>query len=228
MGKPPNRHDPNPSDDPKQARRKAGPQDSPASTKKGRPRDPEAYQAILKAARRFAREKTSYKDVSIEAIANEARSSKATIYRWWESKALLLREACWMNRFKAVQEKDLESDLIRMIQDEVRVQTEFMNRSTYAGTIAELIDLACDPKADPSRNLCPYEVETKEKIQTVFHRARARGDWVGPADVDLAYDVLFGTVFARCTAHGNPFTHTDARLLAKTILCAVEVERAAG
>lgn len=62
----------------------------PASKRStGRPRSKASHEAILQAVAQLLDDKP-YADVSIEAIANLAGVSKATIYRWWPNKVALV------------------------------------------------------------------------------------------------------------------------------------------
>jgi AcrR family transcriptional regulator len=58
----------------------------------GRPRSEETRTQILAATLRLLETRT-IQSISIEAIAREAGVGKATIYRWWESKALVVIDA---------------------------------------------------------------------------------------------------------------------------------------
>ncbi len=190
----------------------------PKGARKGRPRDQESYAAILNAARKLAKEKYVYKEISIEAIAAEAKVSKSTIYRWWDSKAGLLREACWLGRFEPLQEKSLAADLEQLILDELSVQSELMNPTIYTSTVAELVEAAGQPTPDAPELCCPHEVDMKQRLSSAFHRARARGDWRGEADEGYAYDMICGTVFARCTVHRRTMTPEDRKALVHAVL----------
>ena len=58
----------------------------------GRPRSESTRQTILSAALKLLRTST-LQSITIEAIAKEAGVSKATIYRWWTSKASVIIDA---------------------------------------------------------------------------------------------------------------------------------------
>lgn len=58
----------------------------------GRPRSEKTRQVILSSALNLARNE-SLQSVTIEAIARTAGVSKATIYRWWDSKASIVIDA---------------------------------------------------------------------------------------------------------------------------------------
>ncbi len=59
---------------------------------RGRPRDPEVRERILDAARRLGLAQ-GYDAVSMDAIAEAAGASKATVYRSWRGKSALLCDA---------------------------------------------------------------------------------------------------------------------------------------
>src|SRR5215470_14101556 len=67
----------------------------------GRPRSEESRLSILRATLKLLRQ-TGFPELSIEAIAAEAQVSKATVYRWWPSKAALVADA-----FTASSEQEL-------------------------------------------------------------------------------------------------------------------------
>ncbi|WP_235879206.1 TetR/AcrR family transcriptional regulator [Burkholderia sp. USMB20] len=64
----------------------------PAPRGVGRPRSEETRTQILAATVRLLETRT-VQAISIEAIAKEAGVGKATIYRWWDSKALVVIDA---------------------------------------------------------------------------------------------------------------------------------------
>ena len=62
------------------------------TTEIGRPRDPRIDDAVLRATVQLIG-KTGYADLSVDAIARRAGTSKPAIYRRWPSKAHLVHEA---------------------------------------------------------------------------------------------------------------------------------------
>jgi len=87
---------------------------------RGRPRSEGTRQAILDAAVALIGA-GDYRDVSIDAIASQARVGKQSIYRWWPSKADLVLEAFTEHSLSRMPPlvpssdafADLEADLIR-------------------------------------------------------------------------------------------------------------------
>src|ERR1035438_8215685 len=59
----------------------------------GRPRSEQSRQAILGSTLKLLRQRGGFSDLSIEAIAADANVSKATVYRWWPTKAALVADA---------------------------------------------------------------------------------------------------------------------------------------
>src|SRR3974377_2575675 len=58
----------------------------------GRPRSEHSRQSILRSTLKLL-EKDGFPELSIEAIAADADVGKATVYRWWPSKAALVADA---------------------------------------------------------------------------------------------------------------------------------------
>jgi AcrR family transcriptional regulator len=65
---------------------------SAESKRRGRQRSEESEEAILSAVIHLLRDKP-LRDISIEAIARKAGVGKATIYKWWPSKAYIALDA---------------------------------------------------------------------------------------------------------------------------------------
>src|SRR5215469_9048148 len=63
---------------------------------RGRPRSEESEEAILAATLQLLTEKP-LRDISMEEIAREAGVGKATIYKWWPSKAYVALDAFLKN-----------------------------------------------------------------------------------------------------------------------------------
>src|ERR1700757_2995845 len=82
-------------------RRKAGQNGDGEKRAPGRPRSEESRQAILRSTLKLLTE-TGFPQLSIEAIAADADVGKATVYRWWPTKAALVADA-----FSASAEQEL-------------------------------------------------------------------------------------------------------------------------
>jgi AcrR family transcriptional regulator len=63
----------------------------PRSRPPGRPRSERAHRAILQAANELL-ESEGFAAVTVEAIAERAGVSKATVYRWWPNRAAVVMD----------------------------------------------------------------------------------------------------------------------------------------
>ena len=59
--------------------------------KRGRPRNIETQKAILSASYELLLE-SGFKAVTVDKIADRAKVSKATIYKWWPNKAAVVMD----------------------------------------------------------------------------------------------------------------------------------------
>ncbi len=185
--------------------------------KKGRPRDQVAHQAILEYTRKLAIEKTRYKDITVESIALGAKVSKSTIYRWWKTKAELIREACLMHNFKVPNKGSLIEDLEGLVRQEVDIQTKTASRPIFAGAWAELVELHNASGTPPGLVTCFFELENREMLSIIFAQATARGEWSGSVDLESAYEALFSAVFYRCIGRCAIFDEKRVKRLARHI-----------
>lgn len=186
-----------------------------AGMKRGRPRDKAAHKAIIDCTRRMAHEKVNYKDITVEGISKESKVSKTTIYRWWEHKAELVREACLLGRFPCPDTGALEGDLQDLVRQEIRVQTTCASRPVFAGLVAGLIAIS---DAAEVKKPCPYQAERYQVITQIFNNAIARGEWSGEFDLEATYETLFSMIFYRYIGLKKTFDEKQITRLANRIL----------
>ena len=159
----------------------------------GRPRSERSKTAILAAVRKLLL-RDGYSNLTIEAVAQEAGVSKATIYRWWGTKGELVLEAA---------EQEIAIGTVPDTGD---------SRADMDAAIAQLIDTFTRPLAsivifaaittggsDPKmaqifrdRFVYPWRVSAFEALE----RARGRGE-ISAEDLHFLLDMIVGTVFQR-------------------------------
>lgn len=172
----------------------AEPAESLSSNRAGRPRSEGCRQKVLAAADvLLARDGLAR--MSVDAVAQSAGVSKATIYRWWPNKSAIVMEA-----LLASTEADVyvpvspfpEEDLIARVRRTVAVF-----RGPRGRTIASLIGQAqSDPEiAEAYRQqlLGPRRVAMRAAIQ----RAVDAGLYRPNIDFDLAIDMVYGPLYQR-------------------------------
>src|SRR5579872_479681 len=89
----------------------------------GRPRSEDARKAILNSTLKLL-EEMGFPELSIEAIAADADVGKATVYRWWPSKAALVADAFSSSADKELRFPDtgsVRSDMSNQMKQLVRV-----------------------------------------------------------------------------------------------------------
>ena len=168
---------------------------------RGRPRDEEARTRILDAAMQVL-ENTCFNNATVDAIAERAGASKATIYRWWPNKAAVFIEA--LREATAVElpfpdTGDLRVDVHQQLQNFVKLLTGRRGR-TFKAFIAAA---QSDPDvAEAFRELWikPRRAVTK----VVLERHREAGRLAAQIDLEVALDLLYGPFYFRLmSGHGT-------------------------
>ena len=109
----------------------------------GRPRDPRIDDSVLRATVDLLGE-TGYADLSVDAIAKRAGTSKPAIYRRWPSKAHLVHEAVFpiSEATDLPDTGSLSGDVREMVRRSTGVLTTPAARAAMPGLLAEM---ATDP-----------------------------------------------------------------------------------
>jgi AcrR family transcriptional regulator len=109
------------------------------TTDLGRPRDPRIDDAVLRATVQLIG-KTGYADLSVDAIARRAGTSKPAIYRRWPSKAHLVHEAVFpIGDATALPDTgSLAGDVREMMRRTVAVLTGPAARAALPGLVGEM------------------------------------------------------------------------------------------
>ena len=161
----------------------------------GRPRSEQSRQAILRSTLKCLRQQGGFPDLSIEAIAADANVSKATVYRWWPTKAALVADAFSASSEQALQFSDTGSvrgDMARQMRRLIRV---FRSRRGKV-VKALLAGGQSDPKlieAFRERFLWPRRRQAYQTLQ----RGIDRRELPAGCNLDLLLDSLYGPIYMR-------------------------------
>jgi AcrR family transcriptional regulator len=162
----------------------------------GRPRDERATSAITGAALRQLAE-LGYGKVTMESVAGEAGVARATIYRRYRDKADLITAAIAGNSSVHLTEEpsdDPRGDLVDYLDG-------FDQR--FAEGCLEVVGTLIGTRDDPrSLDLHRHRVVGPRMgyVRTLLERARDLGQLRHTADLDVAMEMLVGSVFARRVA----------------------------
>lgn len=168
--------------------------DSAPARGRGRPRSAEAHQAILSATLTLLDE-IGYRALTIEAVAARAGVGKTTIYRRWSSKLELVIEAVGEMRPPLPTEDtgSLQGDFLAFQRGQIsRVAAGPMPRIAPR-LLAESVSDRELHEAVQRELIDPIRTAIGEVLQRGVDRGELRAD----LDLELATDVVHGTVVYR-------------------------------
>ncbi|HYN52083.1 MAG TPA: TetR/AcrR family transcriptional regulator [Thermoleophilaceae bacterium] len=179
---------------------RAGANSAPARGR-GRPRSEQAHRAILDATLTLLDE-GGYGPLTIEAVAARAGVGKTTIYRRWPSKLELVIEAVGEMRPPLPTEDtgSVQGDFLAFQRNQInRVAAGPLPR-VAPRLIAESVGDA-ELQAVVQRELI---APVRQAIGEVLQRGVDRGELLADLDVELATDIVHGTVVYRIlTSQGD-------------------------
>jgi AcrR family transcriptional regulator len=172
-----------------------------AARQRGRPRSETARTSILDAAGELLLAH-GLPAVSMDAVAELAGVSKATIYRWWPTKETLALDALyteWATARPAPRNTgSLRGDLLSLLRPWARLASS----RPYGRVVAALITEA---QTDPvfAKEYRQRVVEPRrDQARAILRRAIERGDIPAGTNVEVALDLLFGPLYHRLL-HGH-------------------------
>jgi AcrR family transcriptional regulator len=179
----------------------------------GRPRDPEADAAILRAAMEVLVEQ-GVAGASIDRIAKRANVAKVTVYRRWSSKEDLLADAIEAVReeIPAADETDRPAEDLEAIIDQLLPQwSEALVQPRLRVLTARLLGAGPDhPKLlDAYRE--HHVKPRRERALATLRRARDAGILDRDTDLDMLIDMLNGAVIQFLLLAGDPIRPAEAR-----------------
>ena len=160
--------------------------------------------------------------MSIEGVADKAGVSKATIYRWWESKGELALDALVVElvaRLRTIPDTgSLRDDLRGYMRAVARTYANPTIGRTQAAIVGEM-------QSDPALRRA-YREHVSEPLRKgsreMFARAIARGEISESTDIDLVLDMLIGAVFFRLLFDRGPLNQRVADSLVDVMLTGLE------
>ena len=165
-----------------------------AETRPGRPRSESARHAILQASLELLRAH-GIAGVTAEAIAERAKVSKATLYRWWPCAAATAMDAFFeevFSRLRSIRSDDPLQDIRTRMRQGARLMSGELG-DVLAGLIATT---HTDPRlAESFRER--YVEPGRADFRTLLQRAVDAGQLRPDLDLEVALDLLSGVFFYR-------------------------------
>jgi AcrR family transcriptional regulator len=172
-----------------------------AAGRRGRPRSEKARLAILEAAADLLLAR-GLSAVSMDAVAEQAGVSKATIYRWWHTKEALAADALY-NEWAAASPPardtgSLRGDLLSLLRPWVRLAVS----RPYGRVIAALLIEAHTDPAFAAEYRARFVEPRRAEGAAVFRRAIERGEIPADTKIEVALDLIYGPIYHRLM-HGH-------------------------
>jgi AcrR family transcriptional regulator len=168
----------------------------------GRPRSERARTATLQAAGELLDDR-GLTALSVDAIATRAGVSKATIYRWWPSKAAVVMDAFLERTSPQMPFPDTGStreDLRRQMRSVIRLLNDAGTSRPFVALIAESQHDRVLAAALRERFIAARRAAATE----AFNRGIERGELRPDLDIDIAIDALYGPLYYRLLVSGDP------------------------
>ncbi|TXS01276.1 TetR family transcriptional regulator [Bacillus sp. SH7-1] len=168
--------------------------------KRGRPRNIETQKAILSASYELLLE-SGFKAVTVDKIADRAKVSKATIYKWWPNKAAVVMDGFLFATAARLPIPDTGSALNDILIHATSLTKFLISRE---GTI--IIELVGEGQFDSklaeeyrTRYFQPRRLQAKQLLE----KGIKRGELKENLDIDLSIDLIYGPIFYRLLVTGE-------------------------
>ncbi|MEK4473546.1 TetR/AcrR family transcriptional regulator [Paenibacillus sp. FSL R7-0048] len=169
--------------------------------KRGRPRNVETEKSILSASYDLLLE-NGFGAVTVEKIADRAKVSKATIYKWWPNKAAVVMDGFLSSAADRLPVPDTGSvfdDILMhatnlsrfLISREGKIITEIIGEGQMDSGLAE---------AYRTRYFQPRRLEAR----LLMERGVQRGELKDNLDIEVVTDLIYGPIFYRLLVTGQP------------------------
>ena len=172
-----------------------------AAARRGRPRSEKARVAILQAAAELLLER-GLSASSMDAVADRAGVSKATIYRWWPTKESLALDALYREWAVATpSERDtgsLRGDLLAQLRPWARLA----GGRPYGRVLGALLTQARTDPLFAAEYQARFIQPRRDRTRAIIRRAIERGEIPAETKVEVAIDLLYGPLYHRLL-HGH-------------------------
>jgi AcrR family transcriptional regulator len=187
----------------------------PPASRRGRPRDARAEQAILHATVAILSE-VGFSHLSIEAVAARAGVGRPTIYRRWPSKLELVLDA--VERLAPPLPTAGTSDPLTDLR---QIVPQLMAGMTSSPVIRAIVALANDAEthSELARWLGEHYLKARRAaIADILQRAIAAGELRADVDADMAIDLMVGAAVYRWLVTGQPVDADSSRRYVDAVL----------
>ncbi|WP_337103095.1 TetR/AcrR family transcriptional regulator [Paenibacillus sp. YIM B09110] len=168
--------------------------------KRGRPRNVETQKAILTASYDLLLEK-GFESITVDKIADRAKVSKATIYKWWPNKAAVVMDgflSAVAARLPVPDTGSAFNDIrihatnltLFLTSREGTIITELLGQGQFDSGLAE---------AYRTRYFHPRRLEARSLLE----QGVLRGELKKNLDIEISIDLIYGPIFYRLLVTGE-------------------------
>lgn len=179
----------------------------------GRPRSEVSRLAVLDATRKLLG-KSKVRDLTIEAIAQEAGVGKATIYRWWSNKNAVVIDTFISLMLPSTPEPNGRSAMDAMAKHLKLLVDQ------YRGEIGQLVaEILAEGQSDPVLREAFREQFFRKRradVRDVVERGVRSGEFSADLDIDTVLDMLYGAVYFRLLMGHKPLDAQFGKALGAT------------
>lgn len=187
--------------------------------KRGRPRNTEAKNAILKASYDLLLE-MGFAAVTVEKIAEQAQVSKATIYKWWPNKAAVVMDGYLYAANARLPIPDTGS-----AKEDILIHAgtlaQFLS-SREGKVITELIGEGQSDAGLAEAYRSRYFGPRRQEAWKLFERGIAKGELKKELDIGSCIDLVYGPIFYRLLLTGGELSESSVRALVLLALEGIE------
>ena len=191
-------------------------EEAPTRAARGRPRSERAKVAVLDAASDLL-VAGGIEAVTMEAIAARSKVSKATLYKWWPSRAHVMLESLF-TRTEHTIAVDENASLAEVLTEQLASLARLF-RDTEAGPL--MADLVAASQADPDIRAALDEHWLRPRRQVgagLLRAAVERGELDPETDVAAAVDQLFAPIYHRLMMKHEPLSDELGATLVRQLL----------
>lgn len=174
---------------------------------------------MLRAAERLLKAK-GYSSISVDQIAAEAGVGKATIYRWWASKASVFMElytALADSMMDPVDTGSLQTDLQWLVRGAFKLFRESVAGLALAGFVAE-----AQSNPEVARVLRQeFAVQRRKRNMVILQRAIGRGEISPETPLEAVSDVITGAVYYSVLIGDYPISDERADQIVSTVAAGI-------
>jgi len=190
-----------------------------AKAGRGRPRDPAADAAVLRAALELFVEH-GIEGSSFEQIARRAGVARTTIYRRWSSREDLLAHAMDMSR-KAPERSLTAAARVppkRMAEELINALSETVSARDYRKMVAKLVGSVPDSPELMAVYWNTYLIPRRRIVTETIDRARERGLVPKETDSEILQDMIGGAIMYHLLIRPGHKNRKDMRAYIRTLM----------